>query len=161
MIGHCEKPCATVPLPCKKPELECHQEFVPINKCAVKQELPCHEAEAVMEGRAKLVAVPAGAGAAAAALAHVAEQKYEHHAKHEKRTNWGMLFAVAVVLFILALILLWVWNPRDLRDSNDPSDDCNDRSVVRYMVVALILALGFIAAAYAICACKRRVKKDC
>lgn len=150
MIGHTEKPCGTIPAPCKKPEMQCHTDYVPINTCEVKQQLPCHEAEAVVNGHAKLVAVPAGAAAA------------YHESKVEYKTNYGLLFAVAVVLFVLALIFLWVWNPRDLRDSNDPSEDCNNRSTVRYLVIALIIGLAFIVGAYAICSCKSKVcKKEC
>ena len=60
---------------------------------------------------------------------------------------WMTWLSVAVLVFVLVLIMLWVIDPRDLRKDDD-GEYCDEKDVVKYLVIALLAALIAVSIVY-------------
>ena len=109
-----------------KPEIECEEHLVPVKRCTQKVEVPCPDPCAP-------VCAPAPACGT--------------------KMPWLVWLAIAVLVFVLVLIMLWVIDPRDLRKDDD-GEYCDEKDTVKYIVIALISAVIAVAIVYGACSCK-------
>ena len=99
---------------CEPKSTDCHTPVKHEPVCKAEQKVVC-------EPDCKVPRKRGGAGAAAGA-------------------GWLSLFGVGILIFILILIAMWIMNPRSL-NKRDGDKYCDDRDIVKYIVIALILAI--------------------
>jgi p-aminobenzoyl-glutamate transporter AbgT len=69
-----------------------------------------------------------------------------------RTSPWLVWLAIAVLVFVLVLIMLWVIDPRDLRKDDD-GEYCDEKDLVKYLVISLIAAVIAVAIVYGACSC--------